>query len=232
MTPVSPGPGKADPHEQLGRPDRLGVGDVDPTDHPDLPEVALAPRPDRRSSGVPTAGRLGPWRMRSGSTALSRTERAGAQPLTLADGDGGAGQGPADVHGLHVDVQRLVEVPPPGEDGVDRLELLGGIHGDGGHDGLGQQLASEHDAPEPGRRIRGPEPPLTHRLEVERGVAMPDRSDISAPSPRRAGPSWGPCSSGATLAAARSSSARDCGTTTAPVRSPAGVHLLRSRATG
>jgi hypothetical protein len=72
------------------------------------------------------------------------------------------------VHGLDLDVQRLIERAAPGEHRVHRLDLLARIRGGGGDDGLPQQLAAEDDPTQAGVEIAGPEPPVSPGFEIER----------------------------------------------------------------
>ena len=94
-------------------------------------------------------------------------QRPGAQPVALPGGDRRAGQRPTDVHGLDLEVQRLIPIGAAGEDRVHRLQHLVRVDGARGHDGLSQDLPAEHDVARPFGEVLGHEPSRAGLLEVE-----------------------------------------------------------------
>ena len=103
-----------------------------------------------------------------GLLGTEERQRAGTEALSLSDGDRRAGQGSADVHGLDLDIQRLVAISAAGENGVYGLQHLLLVDGACRHDGLSQELSPEHDIARTLDEVLGPEPPRRRHLEIER----------------------------------------------------------------
>ena len=103
--------------------------------------------PGASSSGPATSGIVGPVAHEVGLDGVEQHEPTGQEPVALGDGDGVAPPRPTRVQRVEPVVHRPRAVGAgAGEDGVDRLHVLGtadGLVGD--HDHLGQDLAAEDD---------------------------------------------------------------------------------------
>ena len=165
---VRRGPGKAGPHVELGGTDGVGVGDVDPSHGADLPEAGrvLGGHGVLRGSH---GRRLGLVADQVGVGGVEQHQRPRAQPLALPGGDRGTGERAPVLHHVDVELERSVGRRPPGEDRVDRLDLLGRVDGGTGQDRLGQELAAEDDGASPEHDARSREGAFPGRLEVEHG---------------------------------------------------------------
>ena len=172
---------EAGPHIQVGRADDLGVGDVDVSDHPDVPVADIS----RTAVGWLDVGHGVAVPDDIVLVGTQEDERAGDEPIALPDRHRGRGEGAPAVHAVDVDFDVGLGRGAPRKDGVDGLDPLAVLAPKGSDDRLTYELAAKDD-PGTASGVRGSVPVLASGREVEgaeKGVKSSHAAHSKAKSP-------------------------------------------------